>query len=395
MLKKNIVNGTINFHSSIVYVNFAPYENAGKILDYLIENFELVSLFSFNFHRLGKKRDQNKLIVYRNGNVINSKDLFDFKVPEKLIFFLLPIRSTLIFFQLLFYNTYLHFKYGKANYFFSVNAFTSWVGNVLKSFGFVDKTIFWVWDYYPPKHPRKIIIFMRWLYWRFDKMATKSDILVFLNKRVANLHRSMGILQKTTVYKIIPIGTSPSFSKRNINKAKLKRLNIAFVGVIKKSQGLDIIFNNSKLYNKLSFKIKLDIIGAGPEFAYYKELANKTEYECHFHGYISDKQIDRILKKSHVGIAPYVPSKNNVAYFGDPSKIKQYLSSGLPVITTNVFEFSKEIKAHTAGIIINYNAQDLLKALRKITKSYPKYSGGAYNLAKKYSYKKIYSTFFD
>jgi glycosyltransferase involved in cell wall biosynthesis len=115
-----------------------------------------------------------------------------------------------------------------------------------------------------------------------------------------------------------------------------------------------------------------------------------------FHEYLDDSRRDQILKKCDIGIATYVPGRDNVAYYGDPSKIKQYLSSGLPVITTNVFEFSKEIKKEKAGIIIDYfSNQDLTQALKELTKNINLYSKGATKLAKKYYYKNIYKEFFN
>ena len=43
--------------NSIIYVNYSPYENSGKILDYLLENFKYVFLFTLGFHNIKKKAD--------------------------------------------------------------------------------------------------------------------------------------------------------------------------------------------------------------------------------------------------------------------------------------------------------------------------------------------------
>ena len=67
--------------SSVIYVNFAPYENAGGILDFFKDNFKYVALFSFNFHHLGKKGKYNKLKIYYRVRKIDTKNLVDFQVP--------------------------------------------------------------------------------------------------------------------------------------------------------------------------------------------------------------------------------------------------------------------------------------------------------------------------
>jgi len=56
--------------TSIVYVNYSPYENSGKILDYILENFQYVYLFSIGFHNLVNKRSYNNLTVYKDGKYI-------------------------------------------------------------------------------------------------------------------------------------------------------------------------------------------------------------------------------------------------------------------------------------------------------------------------------------
>lgn len=380
--------------SSIIYVNFAPYENTGKILDYLLTTFQYVVLFSFNFHHLGKRSSQNKLIVYFKGKIINSKNLLDFQVPEALIFLLLPIRSLFIFIQLLFYTAYLRAKYGKFYYYLSVNAFTSWTGNILKKIGFVERTIYWVYDYFPPFHKSKVIAFMRVLYWQFDKLATKSDTLIFLNNRVANLRKEIGILTSNQKYKIIPIGTT---NMANMGAGKLnsnRKIKLVYLGVVKKDQGLDLIFDCSEKIISSFPNIEIDLIGAGPDLGYFKKRGTNSKLKINYHGYLLEKDIDKIFKKAHIGIATYIPSDKNVSFYGDPSKIKRYLSFNLPVITTNTFEFSKEIKKLNAGILIKYESDDLINAIKKIINKYNHYKKGAKKLSHKYYYKKLYPKMF-
>lgn len=379
---------------SIIYVNFAPYENAGGILDYFKDNFKYVALFSFNFHHLGKKGKYNKLKIYQKGVKIDSKNLIDFQVPEKLIFLFLPFRSLFIFLQITFYTFYLKYKFGTFENYFTVNAFTAWVGNLLKKAGFVNKTIFWVWDYYPPFHESKIIVLMRGLYWQFDKWATKSDMLIFLSSRVAKLRKDIGVLSENDRYKIIPVGTTNIVTEKLRKLRRGSKIKIVFFGVIKKNQGLDLIFNYSNELKKSFPKLEIDIIGAGPDLKYFKNRGTKSNLKIKYHGYLLECDIDKIVKRNHIGIAPYIPSIENEAFYGDPSKIKRYLSFGLPVITTNAFEFSKEIKKTNAGILIKYNKRDLINAINKVIDKYAFYQKGSRKLGKTYYYKNLYPKMF-
>lgn len=384
---------------TIVYVNFAPYENTGRILDYLLERFENVLQFSFNFHRLGKKQDKSRLISYHNGKEVSTHFLVQVDVPARMIFLFLPIRSLLLFLQIFYHLLRLKHAYNNYDIYFTVNAYTAWIGMVLKTIGLVEKTVFWVWDYYPPFHANKIILFMRWLYWQFDKICTKSDGVIFLNNRLQRLRIKSGLLPKNAHFPIVPMGTH--LAKQTRKKYMLKPVFV-FLGVVKESQGLDLLFRSLPVLLKKYTKLEISIIGSGPEEEEYKRIVKQHNFPVRFHGYIpfefslkKPTRMEKILRSANIGLAPYVPEKSNVSYFGDPSKIKAFLSFGIPVVTTNVFEFSREIKTSHAGIVMkDYSINSFLAAVETCIENHFELSRNASTLAKKYNYKKIYNKLF-
>ncbi len=377
----------------IIYVNFAPYENAGEILTFLLDHFDTVLLFAFTFHKLGKNQKPSTLYVYKRKRVVKTYRLFQTPTSPELAFILLPIRSIIILLQILFHSVRLNKQYGPFDFYFTVNAFTSWTGNILRAWKVVHRTVFWVWDYYPPIHKNKVIMFMRALYWLFDRPATiAADHTVFLNHRLETLRKSIGALPRSRTYLSVPIGTDPDFSRiKNPKKA----LHVAFLGVLKKSQGLELFFESIPYLSKTLPPIVLHIIGGGPEFSYFQMLAKQTGVHVVFHGYIpNDKRVNTILKNCHIGIAPYVPDESNVSYYSDPSKIKRYLSVGIPVITTNVFDFASVIEKKHAGIVTSYSPKLFARALEEILKKYPRYQKQAKHLARAYDYRKLYPKLF-
>ncbi len=390
----------MNSYKSIIYVNFSPYENTGNILDFIKENFESVYSFSFDFHKFKKNDNSNKFRVYRNGEIEYEQKLISIPVSESLIFVLLPIRSVLIFLQIFWHLLGVRRSLQKPVIFFTVNAFTAWVGNLLKTLKLVDKTVFWVWDYYPPRHPNLIIKIMRKIYWYFDKVSIRSDHVVFMNQRLVNLRKRIAALPSDIKYSIIPIGTNSIF--KPINKMPSKSIKLAFIGVLKKSQGLDLIFDQAPKLREKFKRLDLHIIGSGPEETYFRKRASYTNLSVKFYNLLSEqepteaKKIFNILSRCHIGIAPYIPERSNLSYYGDPSKVKKYLSFGLPIITTNVYEFSSQIENSKAGVIINYHEpKSLVKAVEKIYHNYNYYQKNALTLAKKYYYKRIYPKFFN
>lgn len=382
---------TIKF-KSIIYVNYSPYENSGKILDFLLENFEYVFLFSLGFHNITEKRKLNRLFIYHRGKLKKEYPILQLPVPQRLVFFLLPLRSLITLIQILLYSYILKRDYGKAGIYFTVNGFTAWIGNIIKKIGLVNKTVFWVWDYYPPTHKDKIIVLMRRIYLYFDRVSLRSDKVTFINNRILNLRRKSGILPKDTSFPIIPIGTDDFV---NIKRNNTTSVTIGFIGVLKKSQGLDEIFDDAESLIKKFPEAKFEVIGSGPDEEYFKLKSLHSPIQTTFHGYLEGESFNNVLKKCTIGVATYLPDPSNVSHFGDPGKVKRYLSLGLPVIITDIFEFSKEIETRKAGVIIKYGkSNELTNAIQKIMSNYKLYQKNALNLAKKYYYKKIYPNIF-
>src|SRR3989344_5623268 len=378
--------------NSIIYVNYSPYENSGKILDYLLENFKYVFLFTLGFHNIKKKGKLNKLVIFNKGKSEKEYSLFQLSVPQSMLFIMLPLRSLITLSQIIFYSHILQRKFGVVDIFFSVNAFTSCIGIVLKRLGIVSKTVFWVWDYYPPAHRSRIITLVRKIYWYFDKWATAStDRVVVANERLLRLRQRIGIIPKKTRIPIISLGTEIL----EVNIKKKREVILGFIGVIKKSQGLGAVFSSADEIIRNFPDARFEVVGSGPDEGYFKEQAKNTLLPTTFHGYLEGAAFNNVLKKCTIGIAPYQPDQSNVAQFGDAGKVKRYLSLGLPVLITDVFEFSKKVEKSKAGAIRKYgNSKDLIEAIKKIMNSYKTYQKNSLNLGKKFYYKKIYPEMF-
>ena len=380
---------------SVIYVNYSPYENSGKILDFLLENFESVFLFSVGFHNLKNKKKYNILYIYKRGKLLEEHLLLSFhiRISSWYVFFLIPIRSTINFIQILWYSFFLKKRFGTIDIYFSVNAFTAWIGAILKSLKIVRRTVFWVWDYYPPINENKIIMLMRYIYWQFDKISSHADRLAFVNRRLVNLRKNIGVLPEEAEYPIVPIGTDAFPIKP---RPKPDTLIFGFIGVLKKSQGFGIVYDNAKEILTSYRNARYEIVGSGPDEEFFKKKAKESSIPTVFHGYVEGDLFNEILDKCSIGIATYIPDKRNVSQYGDPGKIKRYLSLGIPVIATNVFEFSEELKKSKAGAIVSYDKpEEFMGAVDKIMENYKEYSKNALKLSNKFYYKKIYPEIFE
>ena len=375
----------------IVYVNFAPYDNAGRILDFLVNNFSLVLHFSYDHLRLKNGR-RSILFIYKDGEQIFKKDLLWMRTPSPLLFFSLPLVAIAIIWQTFWEVRKYANKYGKFHYYMTVNAYTACIGNLLRSLKYIKKTIFWVWDYFPPYYPDWRLRLARKIYWQLDNPAiNSSNSVIFLNKKLAQIRQKLNVISPLKKLTVIPIGTNP------INKIyNNDQVIIGHMGMLKWGQGLDLLFDALPELKKKIKNLKVEIIGSGPDEIHFRERAKKFSSFVKFYGYIqNDDDVDNIIKNWQVGIATYIPDKSSEHYWTDPSKIKAYINQGVPVITTAVPEFANEVVSNKAGIIIDYyNINEFLEGITNLIKLRNFYSQGAIKLAKKYHYKKIYPNLF-
>lgn len=379
--------------NTIVYVNYSPYENSGHILDYLLENFSDVYLFVMAFHSLNGKKQLNRFVHYKNGKEVKAENLFYMKVPQNLVFILIPIRSTINAFQIFFKTLLIKKKHGKVDTFFTVNAFTATIGRIMKFFGIVEQSIFWVWDYYPLEFATFIGKLMRIMYWQFDKFATFSDKVFYLNHRMSDVRKERGVISKNRKTTSVPIGMGEVL---RVKRKNFKNIKVGFIGVLKKSQGLGMLIESEEYLSKKFKKITFEIIGSGPDEKFFRSSVKKNKnVKYNFYGLVPENKFRKILMDCTIGVSPYTPENSSVSRYTDPGKPKRYLEFNLPVITTDVIEISKEIAKTKAGIIVEYgNYKAFSEAIAKIIDNYDNYVKGAIKFHKRYYYKDIYSVLF-
>ncbi len=369
---------------SVIYINFSQYDNTGRILDYLREKFQTVYHFSYDHLRLKNGRNTNLFTVYKNGKCSTVRKLYSFRVPSFLMFYSLPIVAILMIIQTLYHSRQLTKKLDRPT-FFTVNAYPALIGIILKKLGIVTKVYYWVWDYYPLKYPDWRLRMIRYMYLAFDTMAIHfSDTLIFPNRRQLALRNKITPIRNH--YKIIPLGGSKPirFHTRISNI-------VGFMGMLKDSQGVELMLKNLDTILKFNPTITIEIIGSGPEEHRYKILAKDFRNRVKFYGFIEDQnKIDKIIRRWFVGLAVYRPISSNESYFGDPSKIKVYLSQGVPIITTNVTEYGILARKYSFGITIAYSEKQLIGALRTIYKNQKTYRKQALSFAETFYYKTLY-----
>ncbi len=373
---------------SVIYVNFSQYDNTGRILDYLRERFDTVLQFSFDHLRLKNGRKTNLITLYQKGKRPEPNTLYSLRVPPLLLFPSLPVVAVLMVVQTV-RHTYLFRKRLGRPIFFTVNAYPTLSGILLKQLGLVSHVTYWVWDYFPVRGPDWTLRVIRYAYLLFDMIALRlSDTLIFPNRRQLKLRQTLHGIRGS--YPIVPLGGA----KPILYHTRTSH-TVGFLGMLKASQGLDLVFSSLDEILNIHPRIRLEIVGSGPEEAYFRAKAKKYKDRVIFHGYVEDQnKLNAIARKWFAGLAVYEPIPGNESYFGDPSKIKVYLSQGVPIITTNVTQYGTLAKKHAFGITIPYAKKPLIEAVRTIYKNQKPYRKHALSFAEKFYYKRLYRNLF-
>lgn len=240
--------------------------------------------------------------------------------------------------------------------------------------------IYWMGDYFPGDG-FVIRIFERVKKFYHDRADYNLYLSDGINQVLNNGKTTNNNKKKTVMWGVKPVSTS--------KKTSLKGFNILFVGLIKKSQGLQTVFellSKDKLLN-------ISILGIcdKPLYKEYMKLIKsyKIIERVYFpNKFFSDEKLIEFAQKCHVGVAMYDTDKTNPTYYTDPGKVKTYTQLNLPVIMTNTSGVAAYIKKYQAGEVIDSN--EISGAITKIKNNYDKYLRGVIRFNNYFDMNKYY-----
>ncbi|MDD5652641.1 MAG: glycosyltransferase, partial [Candidatus Omnitrophica bacterium] len=279
-----------------------------------------------------------------------------------LIYFLLKFRD-------IFATFYFMLTYGKRfDVFIGVESLDTIIGIVLRKIGLVKTVIYYNLDYGVVRFRNK---FLNFIFHAWDKFSyTHADYTWNLAQDIINIReKRYNFRGKFKPPVLVPIGIDLS-AVHPLENTQIERKVICYLGVLAKIQGVDLIIEALPQIIKAEPNVKLVILGSGPLEAQLKEeVKNKNLFPyVQFCGVLSDEEVNRVLCKSAIGLAPYFPDPRSTKIGSDPTKPKLYLACGLPVVITTVPPIAQQIKEGNAGVVIDYKKEDLARAVIKLLK---------------------------
>lgn len=264
----------------------------------------------------------------------------------------------------------------------------------MRQLGFTSKVIFYTIDYLPVRFKN---VFLNKLYHLLDRISVeRADFIWNLSPRMAEARKKKRISPREENRQIIvPIGTDYDGMKE-CPLDQIDRHSLVFLGHLRRGQGLELIIEAMDDIRARVPGVILKIIGIGPLEVSLKETVRKKglENEVKFLGFIEDHtEIENMLSKAAIGLAPYEPLKDSPTPYTEPMKPKVYLSCGLPVIITSLPAIAGEIFQKKAGLVIAYKKEELVKAVLTLIiddSLFQAYRRNACQLASEYRWENIF-----
>ncbi len=287
---------------------------------------------------------------------------------------------------------------GRYDVYIGVDPLNCLAGLLLRALGLVRCVVFYSIDFTPKRFGQKVL---NVLYHAIESLCVRfADIRWDISPRIAEgREKFLGIKASDFPVTVVPVGMwEKDIADPNTT---FDAHRIVFVGHLLKKQGVDKVLEALFTVRKKVKYVTLLIIGGGEEEGSLHRLASKLHLGKHveFTGWMWDQEeIRKRLSSCAFGVATYDPrgaKEDNFTYYADPTKIKTYLSCGLPVIMTNVPYNAQALKNSGCAEVISYRASAIAKAMTMWiddTKKLEKARKVAFEVSRKYTWEKIFGS---
>lgn len=302
--------------------------------------------------------------IYQNNKLIKKRKIKNYKIPALFNY----IKDA-------FLNMYWVARTGgKWDLYIGCDPLNAFCGIIWKKLGRTRKTVFYCIDFMPIRFKNTIL---NYIYHSLDKLCVRycdetwnvSPNMKLGREKYKNLKGPAYGRQFT-----VPIGVWYDRVKRK-NFNEISKHTLVFVGHILEKQGVQNVLRAIPEIIKEIPDFKFIIIGGGEYLENIKKLSQELGIEKHveFLGYIYDQEkIAGIISNCSLAIAPYKKEAKGVisyTYFADPTKLKTYMVSGLPIMLTDVPYNAQEIEDRKAGMIIRESEKDIAQKITAMMKN--------------------------
>ncbi len=290
---------------------------------------------------------------------------------------------------------------GRYDVFIGVDPLNCIVGILLRLLGKTERVIFYSIDFVPVRFGNRLL---NNIYHLLERLS-----VVFSNERwnvspriAEGRERFLKISEKKYRQNVVPIGIWNKKIKKTPFE-KIKKHELLFVGHLIEKQGVQLVLDAIPQIIKKIPNFKFLIIGGGEYETKLKEKVKELDIQKYvkFQGWVKDRsKLEEMMSESACAAALYKPEEEklyNFTYYADPTKLKDYLGAGLPIILTDVPYNAGQIQSKKCGIIVSYSKNEVARAvvdLMKDTEKLKNFRLNALEMAKEFEWTNIFDRAF-
>jgi glycosyltransferase involved in cell wall biosynthesis len=249
----------------------------------------------------------------------------------------------------------------RVDLFIGVDCLNALAGLVLRACGKAGRVAFYVIDYTPRRFSNPLL---NAAYRLVDHVAaTRSDVVWNLSERMRDVRRRQGVAEARNT--LVPVGVDLA-KVRHPAKAAVRRHSLLYMGALHGNKGIQLAIEAFPEVLKKVPQASLHIIGYGPFEAQARALAaaSPAAKRIHIPGGMGHDRLFREVPRFGVALAPYLDDPGSYTWWCDPTKPKEYLACGLPLIITKVPWVWERVadKRQPLGLAIDYRKDQLVKA---------------------------------
>lgn len=183
-----------------------------------------------------------------------------------------------------------------------------------------------------------------------------NRIIVAGDDIVSNFPRS----SKVVVVRNYPLidKMKPIYKKR---ESQREYLALIYTGTIEKERG---IIETIEAVDSLKGKARLILLGWFADHEFESEIKDRVNDNIQLIGRVPFDKVPYFMEKSDVGIICLLPSPNNINAASRNNKLFEYMSAGLPVISSNFPLWIDIVEGNNCGLTVDpMNSKEIAKAI--------------------------------
>ncbi|EFL49462.1 glycosyl transferase group 1 [Solidesulfovibrio fructosivorans JJ]] len=339
----------MHFRKALLISHITDLAGPSEALEnYLRERSDVLGVIYHPFHYCSDRRSIAR--KYVSGKLATERKRCGLALPNLLTYFKDALFSLVFFFSL----------GGRYNDCVACDPLNAVVAILLKKCRLIDRVVFYTIDWMPGRFANPVL---NAVYHALDRFCVKNcDAAWNISPRIVDVRREQGLPDARNV--LVPVGVD--LEKIDLpDKSDRAPRDLVLLGALAPSKGVDLVIEAWPRLLARYPDLRLHVIGKTPNdavedgvvYAPYEPRLDALGDSVILHGVMNHDKVLETLPACDISLALYRPTDNNLSRWADPSRVKDYLACGVPVIITDVPEIAKDVAAERAGIVAEYTSE--------------------------------------